>query len=133
MLGVAALVALYQTHTILEEILKVQRTSTDIQIGVNELKSAVNQLETIAISNKSESIIKKVSAIPETALSEEKIKEIIPLESNLLKAGQVYLPKNKFSETTQVLSNQNLNNDQKMTFLRENLAVKRLNQNRSFE
>ncbi len=101
--SIAATVAVYQGHDLLNEILKIQEQAKEIHSGVAKLRYAVELLEEHIKSLKFESTAKEFPALMKDRPSKEEIAEAIrsiPQTSSGM-ASAIYLPANRFDATVE--------------------------------
>lgn len=98
MIGVAALIALYQTSSILDNVLKIQDQANKISSAIDLLASQLKENKAVQTVDSSQSLKNPNSTI-------EDIKnaiQIIPAQP-FTKGSSIYLPSEKFDKTVEML------------------------------
>lgn len=110
MLGLATLIALWQTSGSLEKILEIRE-------GVKELKKGNKQLYEIIKNSKASEV---ASLSPQDQA--EALKALVPQKN--IKVGDLYLPREKFEQAEEIFKSGYADLSKIKTFLQKNLKIK---------
>lgn len=112
LVGIAALIALYQTSSVLDRILQVQEQAKEIGSAVKELKiqsqqiaSAIDLLGSQLKELKATQTVNSSPALQNPSPTKEQIKEAIKSLSTepSTKRSTIYLPPDKIDETVEMI------------------------------
>lgn len=115
LVGIAALVALYQTSTVLDRVLQVQEQAKEIGVAVIELKtqsqqiaSAIDLLGAQLKELKATQTVDSSPALQSPSPTKEQIKDAIRVLPTVpsTKRSTIYLPADKIDETVELIYNQ---------------------------
>ena len=134
LIGVGAIVALYQTKDVLSEIFKIRDAISDLKNGTEQIKEAVNSLKSerkASTAREYAPLFERRSSVPKHKsnqdLSQEQEKDLrllLPDEKSDLKPGDIYLPSEAFPKLEGKLRSQDWGNaGNAENFLRENLQI----------
>lgn len=133
LLGVAALIALYQTRDVLEKVLEIKTAVQElkdgnkiIQTAVQELKDRNKTIQTAVDNIESERKYFTAHRYKKDLKKEKMsdLKALLPDEKSNLKPGDIYLPSQALPKLKEKLASQSPQSDvYAENFLRENLQI----------
>jgi hypothetical protein len=120
--GFAAIWALFQTPTVLDNVLKIREQAQDIKTAVERVSQAVDLLSEQMRQNRSEKIIEGLGSNPTRENYEKALKPLLPSSPQAPDAPVIYLLKNNFDDTINKLQ-QTTNKQERINILQNSLGV----------